>query len=169
MWNSADAEARYNLIGLLTSIAPRGEFPFRLEQPLYAFVQFFGEPGKHEVWIEMVHLIQDESGEVIDEYEALEFGPFELNITGRFFVHDRAFCLRKVPFDSPGLYEFRIRIAGVYDALATERLFVEGNNVAQTTDFSAGETSGTGDLRDPVPTYRGRAPHRRTEEVATVA
>jgi hypothetical protein len=130
VWNSADVEAPYNLIGLLTSLAPRGDFPFRLESPIYAFVQFFGHPGKYEVWIEMIHLNQDESGEVIDENDSLEFGPFELNINAQFFVHGRAFCLRKVPFDSPGLYEFRVRVAGVYDSLASERLFVEGNHEA---------------------------------------
>ena len=126
VWNSADTEAPYNLRGLMTSVAVRGDFPLVYHKPIHVLVQFFGSHGEYEVWIELVRLVQDERGEVLDETEAVVFGPFELNITEGFFIHGRAFFLKTVPFDAPGLFEFRVRVAGVYDVLVTERLFVEG-------------------------------------------
>jgi hypothetical protein len=125
-WNSADTEARYSLLGLFTDIRPKGTFPLVWDRPLYTFVQFFGSPGEYEVWIELVRLVQDETGEILDETEAVVFGPFDLKIATPFFIHGRSFYLKTVPFDAPGLFEFRIRVAGVYDVLVTERLFVEG-------------------------------------------
>ena len=125
-WNAADPEARYSLQGLLTSVAPGGVFPVVWKHPIHAFVQFSGSPGEYEVWIELVRLIQDEDGEVVDETEALSFGPFTLNLSGPNFVHGRSFFLRRVPFDAPGYFEFRVRVAGAYDVLVAEHLFVEG-------------------------------------------
>jgi hypothetical protein len=125
VWNAADDGGRYNLLGLLTVLRPKGSFPIVWGQPIYAFVQFFGSPGKFDIWIELVRLIQADDGEVIDEAEEVLFGPFEIDLDDR-FMHGRTFPLRGVPFDEPGLYEFRVRAGGVYDVLAAERILVEG-------------------------------------------
>ncbi len=125
VWNAGDAEGRYNLVGLLTELRPKGTFTLVWDLPIHAFVQFFGNPGRYDIWIEMVRLIQDDDGEVLDELEAVVFGPFEINLGDR-FVSGRNFPLVAVPFDRPGLYEFRVRVAGVYDVLAAERILVEG-------------------------------------------
>lgn len=126
VWNAADPEGRYSLLGLLTDIRPKGTFPLVWDRPIYAFVQFFGAPGEYEVWIEVVRLIRDDYGEVLDETEAVAFGPFDLNITESRFIHGRSYPMRRVPFDAPGLFEFRVRLAGVYDVVVAERLLVEG-------------------------------------------
>jgi len=128
VWNSSDGEAPYNLRGLLTSIAVRGDFPLVYHRPIHTFVQFFGSLGEYEVWIEVVRLVQDDEGEFVDETEAVVFGPFEIAITKIAFLHGRSFPLKKVPFDAPGYFEFRVRVAGVYDVIIAERLFVEGES-----------------------------------------
>jgi len=126
VWNSGDPESRYSLIGLYTDIRPKGTFPLVWDRPLYTFVQFFGSLGEYEVWIEVVRLVQDDEGEFVDETEAVVFGPFEIAITKIAFLHGRSFPLKKVPFDAPGYFEFRVRVAGAYDVIIAERLFVEG-------------------------------------------
>ena len=109
-----------------STVRPRGDFPLTWDKPMYAFAQFYGQPGECEVWIEEVRLVQDDSGEIVDEDEPVAFGPFVVTLDGPYFVHGRAFFLRKVPFTAPGLYEFRLRVAGLFNVVIAERLLVEG-------------------------------------------
>ncbi len=126
IWNAHDAEAPYTLRGMLAAIQPTGEFPLVWDQPMSVFAQFFGAPGEYEVWVELVRLVFDESGEIHDEVEQATYGPFVIALEGTYFLRGRALFLRRVPFSAPGIYEFRLRAAGVFAPLASERLSVEG-------------------------------------------
>lgn len=112
----------YSLLRILTHIGLPARTPKLTARPICLYVEFFGPPGEYEVWIDMVALGYDVYGEPI---EVTSYGPFLLDIrTGR-FVHSRAYYLRHVPFPSGGIYEFQLRVAGVFDALITQTLFVE--------------------------------------------
>ena len=117
--------APYTLRGMLTELRPFRAFPLVWNQPIYLFAQYFGEDGEFEVWFDLVQLVYDEADEVVDEVEEASYGPFMLHLAPGRFVHSRSYLLRRVPFTEPGVYEFRLRVAGVMEPLVSEHLLVE--------------------------------------------
>lgn len=127
LFDAGRPDTPYSLNGLLTEIRPRGHFPLVLGFPVSLFVEYFGQAGEYEVWIDLVRLTyDDDSGVVLDAVEEASYGPFVLNLLPDLFVQSRWYYLRKVPITEPGLHEFRLRVAGVSDPLYVQRLFVRG-------------------------------------------
>ena len=116
----------YILHGPLSLFRPTGDFPTVWHEPVYLYAEFFGDAGEHEVWFDLVRFVTDESGEVTDEVDEGCYGPFELQLSPATFIQGRSYPLRKLPFQAAGLHEFQLRIAGVYNVLASVRFFVEG-------------------------------------------
>lgn len=126
-FDGSQPESPYSLIGLVSDLRPRGHFPLVLDIPLSLFAEIFGTPGEYEVWIDLVRLEYDEEeGLIGDGTDEVCYGPYVLNLMPDVFVHSRWYHLRKVPFQQPGLHEFRLRVAGVSEPLFIQRLFVRG-------------------------------------------
>jgi hypothetical protein len=125
IWNANDPEAPYTLRGVIQSLRPRTGYPTYLAQPVHLYAEFFGEAGERDVWFDLVRLVFDADGDLADEVEETVFGPFSLNLTPNLFVQGRWYVLRRVPFPAAGLYEFRLRIAGVSAPLIAERVQLE--------------------------------------------
>ena len=115
-------ESPYSLLRMLTHIGLPSRSPKLTAQPICLYVEYFGPPGEYEVWIDMVALGYDVYGEPA---QVTSYGPFLLEILAGRFVHSRFYCLRYVPFPGGGVYEFQLRVAGVFDPLITQTLFVE--------------------------------------------
>jgi hypothetical protein len=79
-------------------------FPFDLDE-LWVFAQLTDGVGSFHLWIELRQRYDDgtERSVGVSEWLALEFpGGTQLG------VHDALFRMTNVPFDEPGLYEFRL-------------------------------------------------------------
>lgn len=127
VYDAGRPDAPYSLVGLTTELRPRGHFPLVLDAPLDLYVEYFGPPDEYEVWVELVRLVYDEgNGVILDEVEVASYGPYVLTLKPDLFVQSRWYHLRKVPLNEPGLHEFRLRVAGVSEPLAVQRLFVRG-------------------------------------------
>lgn len=125
IWNANDPEAPYTLRGVIHSLCPRTGYPTYLDQPLHLYVEYYGEAGEQDVWFDLVRLVFDDDGDLTDEVEETVFGPFSLNLLPNRFVQGRCYVLRRVPFPSAGLYEFRMRVGGVAEPLITQRVQLE--------------------------------------------
>ena len=115
-------EAPYTLHNLLSMVRIVDPEALSTTKPIYAYLEFFGPAGLYEVWLDLVSLEYDTYGE---EFELTNYGPFSLALPEGKFVQGRCYCLRHVPFFSTGLYEFQLRIAGLYHTVASQSLFVE--------------------------------------------
>ena len=67
IWNPNDPRAPYTLRGVLYGFHPRAGFPFVYPHPLHLYAEFFGEAGAYDVWFDLVRLVTDEDGEIVDE------------------------------------------------------------------------------------------------------
>jgi hypothetical protein len=121
-FDRSNPESPYTLVNVLTQIALPTPSQSFLAQPINLYVEYFGPPGFYEVWIDMVALGYDVYGEPT---EVTSYGPFVLELIAGRYVNSRFYCLRYVPFPSGGVYEFQLRVAGVFEPLATQSLFVE--------------------------------------------
>lgn len=126
VWNAGDRLAPYTLRGVIYGFHPRAGFPFAHPRPLYLYAEFFGDAGGYDVWFDLVRLVPDDDGNIVDEEDEASFGPFVLELVPDEFVQGRAYVLRRVGFRQPGLYEFRLKVGGVGEPLAVERLYLEG-------------------------------------------
>lgn len=117
-----EPDSPYTLSGIVTTFRPSddGGYPVLVED-LYVYAQFWGDPGVHDLWIDLTR-VDVETG---DETEVTTFGPFVLRVTAGRFVETRAWRLRYVPFPRAGLYEFQVRAAGYPDPLVDERISAE--------------------------------------------
>lgn len=108
----------YSARGVETTIRPPlgGLFPY-CEDELWLFVQYADGQGTHPVKFELVrqHL---ESEEVV---LAVDLPPIHMT-RGRFFVLNRGYRMLQVPFDEPGIYEFRVRCG---DNVQTDEIRLE--------------------------------------------
>ena len=124
-WNGSDPEAPYVLSGALHSFCPPQGYPAVSGHPFHLYVAFIGEGEEQDVWFDLVRLIHDEDGDVVDELEETAFGPFTLNLLPNRFVQGRWYVLRHVTLPVPGLCEFRLRLGGVEEPLLSERIQLE--------------------------------------------
>ena len=122
LFDRTNTESPYTLINVLTQIALPSPSQGFLAQPINLYVEYFGPPGHYEVWIDMVALGYNVYGEPT---EVASYGPFVLELVAGRYVNSRFYCLSYVPFPSGGVYEFQLRVAGVFDPLVTQTLFVE--------------------------------------------
>ena len=115
-------KAPYTLHNLLSTVHADRPGPLLTTNPIFAYVEYFGPAGDYEVWIDLVCLEYDTYGE---ETEVTNYGPFLLSIRDGEFVHGRFYCLRRVPFQTGGIYEFQLRVAGTYQPIVSQTIFVE--------------------------------------------
>ena len=103
--DSAQAGAPYTVKKVVTAIRPTpGNLYPITEEELWLFVQYTDGQGSHPVKFELVrqHL---ESEEMV---LSLDLPPIHMT-RGRFFVLNRGYRLTYLPFQTAGIYEFRIR------------------------------------------------------------
>jgi hypothetical protein len=114
--------AAHTLRGLVVSLRPGDDdgYPVIAEH-LWLFAQVYGTPGEYEVWVELVR-IDPETDEGIF---VARYGPSRLTVSVGRFVDNKGWRLPKIPFDVPGVYEFRLYVEGRGDPLAAERLRLE--------------------------------------------
>lgn len=111
--------APYSLQGVVTSLGPEpGDGYPLLVDILWVFAQGTGDPGKYEVWIDLVPV--DEDGN--NTGEATPFGPLIWIISEGAYVESRGWAIRFIPFPAPGLFEVRLRCGP--DILAREQLLL---------------------------------------------
>ena len=121
-FDGSHSDAPYSLHDLLSTVRPNSSGVASRSKPIFAYVEFFGPSGDYEVWIDLLALEYDVDGE---DSIVTTYGPFSMTLSGTKFIHGRCFCLRHVPFEWTGLHEFHIRLAGVYDPVASQSLYVE--------------------------------------------
>lgn len=125
-YDATRPEAPYTLHGVLSVLWLRTGFPGIWREPLWFYVEFFGEPGEYEFWLDVVLV------EPIDPVPPSEnpgdsnIGPFLFQLSPDAFVVGRSFCLPRLLFPAAGLYEFRVSVAGVADTLFAHRILVRG-------------------------------------------
>jgi hypothetical protein len=93
---------------------------------VFLYTEFFGDAGEYEVWFDLIRFVMDRDGEIVDEIEDTCYGPYSMTMPSGVFVQGRSYPLRVLPFQAPGLHEFRLRVAGVFNVLAAVRFMVEG-------------------------------------------
>lgn len=85
-------------------------------------MEYFGPAGDYEVWIDVVFLGYDG---MIEENEVATYGPFDLAMAEELFTQGRYYCLNRVPLSQPGIYEFQLKVAGIYGTIISQRLYEE--------------------------------------------
>ncbi len=125
VFDSNQPESPYTLRGMLTAIRMIKSFPSTTDEPVYLYVEYFGSAGYYEAWFDVEHLLYNGDGENDGEEPVGSYGPFDLKLFPEMFVHSRFYVLRRVPYPIAGIYEFRLRIAGIEEPLITQRLFVK--------------------------------------------
>jgi hypothetical protein len=111
--------APYSIHGVLSVLGPELASGYPLSQPaVWLFAEFQGNVGHYQVWVDLVR-VDDESG---DEAEVATYGPWVLLVRPELYAESRGWCLRKVPFPEPGVYEIRVRCGA--DLLAVERILL---------------------------------------------
>lgn len=126
MWNGSDLEAPYSLRGVVQRLRPRSGYPAVIPQPLYLYAEYYGESGELDVCVDLVRILMDDDGDVTDEVEEACYGPYSLTLHPGRFVQGRSYVLRALPLPEWGVYELRLRVAGVEAPLISERLHAEG-------------------------------------------
>jgi hypothetical protein len=92
-------------------------YPF-VAVELWLFVRVEGEQ-KVEFWVEVIPVADDgQENELVAAY-----GPLLVRFGTERNTVSRAWCLRGVPFPTPGWYEIRLTYAG--ELLATEWIYLE--------------------------------------------
>lgn len=124
-FDASHPDAPYTLRGILSVFHVRGRLPGVWREPVWLYVEFFGEPGDREVWFDLVRLVYDEGGQLVDEIEETSYGPYALSLLPGLFVQGRSYFLPRVPFTEAGIHEFRLHVAGVSDVLVSQRFLVE--------------------------------------------
>ena len=119
VYDFANPLAPYSLRGIITVLGPEsGESYPLLCDLLWMFTQGSGDPGEYEIWIDLVP-VDEEGNATADE---TTFGPWLWIIPEGVYIESRAWRLRNLPFQQPGLYEFRLRCG--LEILAREELLV---------------------------------------------
>ncbi len=121
-YDADNREAPYSLQNVLSTVRAVEVESLKQSKPICLYAEYFGPAGEYEVWIDLVSLGYDDYG---DEIEVTNFGPFALTLSEGKFVHQRYYYLQHVPLFSSGLYEFQVRIAGLYQVVISQTLHVE--------------------------------------------
>ena len=117
-------EAPYTLHRLLSTVRAVDTEAMKSSLPIYAYVEYFGAAGEYQLWIDVVAIEYDERSEEAIE-DIATYGPFDLNLRGDSFVEGRFYCLRHLPLTRTGICEFRVKLAGVFETVILQRLYVE--------------------------------------------
>ena len=123
-FDAAPPASPYTLHNLLSRVRIGGGESQKKSTPICVYVEYFGNPREYEVWIDVVLLGYDEMMEGVEE-AVVTYGPFDLNLPANAFVEGRYYYLRNVPLVRSGIYEFHLKIAGVFESLISQRLYVE--------------------------------------------
>ena len=123
LWHDpADGDSGYSLGRLLVHIRPADAHGYGFTAPrLFLFAQLHGAPGEYTVRARMVSVESDEGGNET-EGPPVEFGPWDILLTGEDFVDSFGIPLVRVPFALPGVYEFQLWADGFDEPLARERV-----------------------------------------------
>lgn len=107
--------APYSLHHLLFQYGPADgtSYPFVLSE-LWLFTRLEGA-GTHDLWVDILRLTD---GDLMATY-----GPFLVPFGSDPVSVSRAWCLRGVPFEAAGWYEFSLRCGE--DILATEPVYLQ--------------------------------------------
>jgi len=125
IWFTGDLDDGFSLGRLVVHLRPQEHrFPFICETRLFLFCQLYGDPGEYTARIELIPITMGEDGEQV-EGEHTPFGPWLIPLYGQEFVESFAFPLYKLPFGSPGIYEFRLVFDELPDWWAAERVEVK--------------------------------------------
>ena len=117
-------EGPYTLHNLLSTVRAVDPEAISSALPIYAYVEYFGAAGEYQLWIDVVAIEYDEVSEETIE-DIATYGPFDLNLRGDSFVEGRFYCLRHLPLTRTGICEFRVKLAGVFETVILQRLYVE--------------------------------------------
>jgi hypothetical protein len=102
---------------------PNGEeYPFVLPR-FFAFFHLIGDAGEYQVLIEQIRIGRDDVGDEI-EHQPIRFASRPVLVTGDPLGDGFVYQLTDVEFESPGVYEFRLRLCLPDDivTLAEERI-----------------------------------------------
>jgi hypothetical protein len=118
-YDPSKTDEEYSLGRLVVSLRPPTGSGGRFIVPrLFAFAQLYGEADDYDVMVRLVRLNED------DEQELFEWGPWPSPVIGLDLVESHGFLLENVPFDGPGVYEFRLHLADTDALLAGEQVAV---------------------------------------------
>ena len=90
---------------------------------LFAYFQLHGDIGDYTAWISMVQVEITDDGDEVDR-PVTQWGPQTAPVSGLEYVDGQGMILNVVPFDGPGVYEFRLWLAECDDVVAMERVEV---------------------------------------------
>ena len=124
-FDPAFPDSPYTARGFLSVFRLSGDVPAVWHDPVYLYVEFFGDPGVYEIWFDLVRFVFDESGDIADEIDEGCYGPFDLRLPPAMFIQGRSYPLKKLPLTGPGVYEFQLRVAGKSEVLLSTRFLVE--------------------------------------------
>lgn len=120
IYDPHDEEAPYSLRAVISHLRPHDDLGYPLcMESLMVYVELFGEPGRHLTRVVVVLI--DPSEEVPDQVVAT-FDWKPARVRPGLFVDGAKFQLMQIPFDIPGLYEFRFMLDGYEDPLIAERI-----------------------------------------------
>lgn len=100
-------------------------FPAVWRETVWVYVEFFGNPGTYEFWVEVGLVEPTGTNPTKPDAMDLSFGPYRVRLMPGEFVNGKAYRLRSLKFPAPGLYELTVRAAGFPSPLTTHRIFVE--------------------------------------------
>ena len=123
-FDAARPDAPYTLHNLISTVRIVDPEALSASEPIFVYIEYFGPAGDYEVWIDVVFLEYDASMDEGDG-DVASYGPFDVRLVDKRFVQGRSYFLRHTPLNRPGILEFRLQVAGVFEPLITQRLLVE--------------------------------------------
>lgn len=120
-----DPDAPYTLYGVRSEFRPRYELPTSWAEPVWVYVEYFGEPGDYEVWFDLVRFEPGDPDDEAEEIEETSYGPYVLRLVGGPFVQGRSYCLRRLPLKATGVHELRLSITDAPGATIATRYLVK--------------------------------------------
>jgi hypothetical protein len=124
-YDSTQPRSPYTLHNVLTEFHLLSRPTAARREPAWVYVEYFGEAGDYEVWFDVVRFEWNEDGEVADEREVANIGPFLLRLESNKFVQGRSYYLPRLSLAVAGVHELRLSIAGVSQTLTALRFQVE--------------------------------------------
>jgi hypothetical protein len=122
-YDPGDPQHPYSIRRLVARLAPRAGSSYPLLAPeLWVFAQFADGHGSHRLFLELVRI---DGPDPADEVSIRTYGPYLLHFRHPLTIQNRGWKLTKVPFRVAGLYEFRLRVDGIPEPLASEPIVLE--------------------------------------------
>lgn len=124
-FDATHPDAPYTLHNLLSTVRIVELEVLSTTKPVFAYAEYFGPAGDYEIWIDVVFLGYDGMMRDVEDEDVAGYGSFDVRLTEKRFVHGRCYFLRHIPLSLPGIYEFQLKAAGVFEPLISQRLLVE--------------------------------------------